>query len=668
MKLLATCILISSFYVVIAQKEKEINQLFKDHQYYNSKEFAYLKPDKRIYYSGESLDFDAVLLNQYFSISDLSKIIHIDLVHETQETNRKFIFRLESGQVKGRISIPQDIPTGNYQMVAYTHFMRNYDTEVQAHRVPIYIQNVLDERTNRVAKEIQYQIESTDSSGSLINENSIEIYKRPKAITLEIQTPSENDYYLVSEGLKSVQLIAKLSPTGPVTKFALPTTQFKSGFQRFILLNSDLEVVSIHAFYLESDKSIARKKFVENKLEVDIVDNLISKVVIQKNGVLNTDSLSLFKRMYRLFYNIPLNVSLESLSYRELIDDTTLLKYSKYSFNKWKDVLKSVRKDSGIKYFPEKNIRLSGRVIGDSTLIAESNIAIHLFENQLDITKRLALDGTFSVELILPSGQDYFKASVLNNDAKDVSDKVEIVFEDFEDFSYNSNLEFYPKEMTDDIFKSSLEFKYILSTYSTAKDKKWFFWDNIKFDKSTQLSDYYKGIENFEEFIKEAVMNVSVAEKQGQKILKMYNYSEGNFDRPQLIILDNKVLANTLPLFQVPLDSIESIKTVYNEETLRKIGKNFVKGIIVVKTKSGSYKVSEENLDPSFKAFTGYTINVSNNEVSDQFQSSTISDFTFGSRKVYELDKSILNPNHSINLESFSREGIYNYSIEKLKE
>lgn len=663
---LITYILISLvFGSLLAQnRQKEIQQLFQDYQYYNTKEFAYIKPDKKIYYSGESLDFDVVLLNQYFSISDLSQIVHIDLVHETEKENRKFIFRLESGMQKGKINLPQDIPSGNYQIVAYTHFMRNQDIEYHAHRVPVYIQNVLDNQPGKVASRINYEV----ASGTEVSiDNTINLKRTPNAISLEIMTPTKGDFYLVSEGLKSIQLIANLNPTGPVTKFALPRDQFKSGFQRFILLNGNLEIVSVRSFYLENSSPFVRKKQVEDRLELDVRNNLISKVVLNEDDGMDHDPLSLFKRLYRLYYNLPLELSIESLAFEELIADSTLLEFSKYSYAKWEDIIQAKKLDSEIIYYPEKNIRLSGRVEGDSSLVAKSNVAIHLFENQLDITKKLAADGTFSIELILPTGQDFFTASVLDNEAMDITEKVKVVFDEYEDFSYLPNPEFFYQNTTDSIIKANLEFKYILSTYSNSKAQKRFFWDDIEFDKTTKISDYYKGIENFEEFIKEAVMNVSVAEKQGEKILRIYNYSEGGFGKPQLIVLDNKVLNNTLPLFKIPLDSIEVIKTIFNEETLRKLGKNFVKGVIVVKTLNGSYQVNAAELDPGFKNFTGYTINNSANEVSDEFNTSEISDFTFQIRNVYEINKTAEKRFNALSIECFSKEGMYYYSNESLK-
>ncbi|WP_462250008.1 hypothetical protein [Ekhidna sp.] len=659
MKQPITLLLMLSFFSLFSQtSEKEINQLYKDYQYYNSREFAYLKPDKKIYYSGESLDFDVAVFNQYFSLSKLSRIIHVDLLSEDEDVTRNYIFRLESGKAKGKISLPQDIPSGNYQMVAYTHFMRNHDIDFSAHRVPIYVQNVLDESTSQVVKAIGYPDDL--STKAFENTNVVDVSVKPNAISLEIQTPTNEDFFVVSEGFKSVQLIAKINPKGPVTQFALPRGQFKGGFQRFILLNSDLEIVAIRPFYLNSSKPILRKKNVENKVSIDVVDNLITKIHLEdQSNPINDELTSLFKRLYRIYFNIPLGQSLEELTFNELTADSTMIGFSKYSYARWNEVVDGLRSDSNIQHFPEKNIQLSGRVEGDSTIVAESNIAIHLFENQLDITKKLDLDGRFFVELILPSGQDYFKATVLNDAAVDISEQVNILFNEYESFRYNSNLSFHEKSLTDSIIKSNLEFKYILSTYSTEKAKKQFFWDDIKFDKKTLISDYYSGIKDFEEFIREAVANVSVAERKGEKILKIYNYSEGNFGKPQLVILDNYVLNSTVPLFKIPLDSIESINTIFNEETLKAIGKNFLKGIIVVNTKSGAYPVANSELDPSFREFTGYTIGLSNNEVSDQFNSTVVSDLSFSIREDYEFNEKTMQKNGRLSIESFSKEGFY---------
>lgn len=638
-------------------REPEILQLFKDYKYYNTEEFAYLKPDKQIFYSGESLEFDVVILNQYFSISELSRIVHVDLIHKSQDHTLKYVFRLNKGKTSGKINLPQDIPTGNYQMVAYTHFMRNLDLEYMAHRIPIYIQNVLDDSKDEVVRNINFQDESL--TRPFQSKYGINVSQSEKAISLEIETPEENEFYLVSEGFKSVQLIAKIQPTGSITKFALPVSQFKGGFQRFILLNSNLEIVSIKPFYLQRGNSFARAKSSPDRIELSVSSNLVSKIALSENkGVLPVDPLSLFRRIYRMYFNIPLHESIQSMSFMELTSDSILERYSRYSYSRWNEIINATRKDDSIKFFPEKNITLSGRVEGETELVLESNVAIHLFENQLDIVKKVNENGEFSMDLILPAGQDYFKASVLNNSAWDVSEKVKLVFNEYDDLSYIPNVSHHPKGITDSIIESNLEFKYVLSTYSTANVEEDYFWKDIKFDDILKVSDYYSDIKTFEEFIKEAVMNVSVAEKQGEKVLKIYNYTEGTFDKPQLIVLDNQVLKNTSILFDVSLDSIESVNTAFNEETLKTIGKTFVKGIIVVKTKNGKYKVSNQDLDQSFKSFTGYTIDISRNEVSDKFNSSGISDLSFELRKEYIL-KTDVDSTKKLNVESFSKEGFY---------
>ncbi|MEO9870479.1 hypothetical protein [Ekhidna sp.] len=656
---------------LLAQNRKnEILQKFNDYKYYNTYEFAYLKPDKRIFYSGESLEFNASVLNQYFSHTDLSKILHVDLLHESNNVSKKFILRLNSGSTEGLINIPRDIPSGNYQMVAYTEFMRNQNIEYLSHRVPIYIQNVLEAPSGKVVRNINPEA----TSNGLIDKNDqyrIDIAREPNHLSLKISTLETGKFYVVSEGLKSIQFIAELDAVGSVSGFNIPRSQLKGGFQRLILLDSNLDVRAVRCFYLKNNRTEVRKKYTANSLELNVQNNLISKIVLdEKKNVLEFDSISLFKRIYRFYYNLPFNEDIEYFNFEELISDSKLKEYSTYSYTKWQEIVGSVKTDSKIKYYPEKNIQLNGRVEGDSDLIEESNIAIHFFENEIDVTHKLDLDGRFSLDLILPSGQDNFKISILDNSARDISEKMKIMFDSdsTNNFSYLSSVSFYPKEVTDSILNSNIEFKYILSTFSNAEVQRGYFWDNIKFDESIRLSDYFRGIENFEEFIKEAVMNVSVAEKQGSKILKMYNSGEGTFDKPQLIVVDNKVLKNTSPLFDIPLDSIESIKTAYTTETLRSIGKTFVKGIIVIRTKEGSYEISDEDLDENFVSFTGYNFNLSTNDVSDRFDSSGISDFIFTPKKVYQFDESLKGKKRKLVIESLSKEGTYDFSSEEVNK
>ena len=111
----------------------------------NVEEFALLKTSDKVYYSGSAIEFGLVVLDQYFTPSQLSEIVYLELVHEQYQYHEKFVFRLDSGKLNAFIELPTNIPTGNYQLVAYTHFMHNSSIGYARDRVSIYIQNVTED-------------------------------------------------------------------------------------------------------------------------------------------------------------------------------------------------------------------------------------------------------------------------------------------------------------------------------------------------------------------------------------------------------------------------------------------------------------------------------------------------------------------------------------------
>jgi hypothetical protein len=93
-------------------------------------ETVMITSDRSIYLSGDIVYFSAMILeSDNFLVSELSKVIRIELLNSsgTALLNDKFIVR--EGAANGSFKLQDDIPTGWYQLRGYTTWMRNMGPE-----------------------------------------------------------------------------------------------------------------------------------------------------------------------------------------------------------------------------------------------------------------------------------------------------------------------------------------------------------------------------------------------------------------------------------------------------------------------------------------------------------------------------------------------------------
>jgi len=90
----------------------------------------YLHSDKETYMAGETIWLKAYLMEATTLLPDsVSKDIYVDLIDFTNRHVRSIIIRNKKGFSNGDIMINDTLPEGNYQLRAYTNWMRNFDED-----------------------------------------------------------------------------------------------------------------------------------------------------------------------------------------------------------------------------------------------------------------------------------------------------------------------------------------------------------------------------------------------------------------------------------------------------------------------------------------------------------------------------------------------------------
>ncbi|MEO8821264.1 MAG: MG2 domain-containing protein [Ginsengibacter sp.] len=99
-----------------------LQSFFSSHSFEN----AYLQFDKPYYAAGDTIYFKAyVTEGEQHKLSELSGVLHVDLINPGNKIDQSIKLRLNSGISWGDFALPESLPEGNYRIRAYTQLMRN---------------------------------------------------------------------------------------------------------------------------------------------------------------------------------------------------------------------------------------------------------------------------------------------------------------------------------------------------------------------------------------------------------------------------------------------------------------------------------------------------------------------------------------------------------------
>ena len=192
--------------------------------------------------------------------------------------------------------------------------------------------------------------------------------------------------------------------------------------------------------------------------------------------------------------------------------------------------------------------------------------------------------GRVDLEIPWPIKSDRYHAAITDHREKNISGFYEISLNSEPQVDYLMNQYYYPRSLTDSLIGDRMQLGYILSTYKKSNNHRRFFWQGYTIDRTVNVNDY-RGLANFEEFVREAVMDLSVVKTGGKKQLNIYNSFEGNFSSPYMVVLNNQILIDSHQLFNIPLSDIKSVKMIYLKESLKRLGKTITNGVVIVETK-----------------------------------------------------------------------------------
>ena len=130
----------------------------------NIHEEVFLQISSDRFVSGERILFHALVRSKSSGkLSELSSILYIELLDNEQKPVFQTKIKLEKGQGTGDYFISSLIESGNYQLIGYTRWMKNFG---DYYRIPITIYNPFEEYV--VTSPSELKIEIYPESGNLV--------------------------------------------------------------------------------------------------------------------------------------------------------------------------------------------------------------------------------------------------------------------------------------------------------------------------------------------------------------------------------------------------------------------------------------------------------------------------------------------------------------------
>lgn len=156
-------------------------------------ERVYVHLDKECYIAGEDIYIKFLVLDTDLNFSSFSKVGYIE-VCDTEKPHLQMKIALDQGKGAGKITIPLDVPSGVYELSAYTRYMRNEGEQVFFRR-QLAIVNMGMSSENDLIELIENndEIESSRVEKSMINVSTDKAnYSNRSAVKLSLSNLPEN--------------------------------------------------------------------------------------------------------------------------------------------------------------------------------------------------------------------------------------------------------------------------------------------------------------------------------------------------------------------------------------------------------------------------------------------------------------------------------------------
>ncbi|HZY78418.1 MAG TPA: TonB-dependent receptor [Cyclobacteriaceae bacterium] len=152
-------------------------------------EAPYLHVDRPYYYNKEQIWFKGYMNYTVPSLRDtLSQMVYVDLVDTKGSIVTSKKYPIDSGRFHGDILLPDKLPTGNYQVKAYTQWMLNFDDN-------LIFTKTISLLGEKEGVRFPASLNTTaDTTGLLVIQTDKDLYSTREKINLKIHVRDSLDF------------------------------------------------------------------------------------------------------------------------------------------------------------------------------------------------------------------------------------------------------------------------------------------------------------------------------------------------------------------------------------------------------------------------------------------------------------------------------------------
>lgn len=205
-------------------------------------EKIYLQLDNTIYQTGETIWFKTVVSRSYDnSLSDISEVLHVELIDFNETLVEKKILKLKGGIASGSFELQKGYKSGKYLIRAYTHWNRNFEEdfmftqsidvlnldENKKLKNPIINVAVTTDSINTLSADINPRVLNPNHKGKL----QLYIDTGKSIDTIELKKNKENIYklnYRLPEKVTQAELKFNTQASGKIFEANTPDSYSKT--------------------------------------------------------------------------------------------------------------------------------------------------------------------------------------------------------------------------------------------------------------------------------------------------------------------------------------------------------------------------------------------------------------------------------------------------------
>ncbi len=292
----------------------DLRTSFESHVTNVHQEKSFVHTDRSIYVTGETIWLSTYTVDAtYNTISTLSKVINIEIIGSGGQVMKQTRIKLVEGKGKGQLFISPEIPTGTYEIRAYTNWMKNFGSDFVFHKNitivnPAVTPNYPSDTTNKIL------VEFFPEGGDLVDGVKSKVaIKTIDSHGLPVETIG-----VIVDGQDNEINKFKTSATG-VTTFEF-TPEHGQNYKALIAKDS---IIKGYTLPIAQKEGVVLSVVSTSNTHFDI--NINPSKNFNKTGYLLIHSKGIIERIQTIGLNNQLNLSIDSKKLQDGISHITIL-------------------------------------------------------------------------------------------------------------------------------------------------------------------------------------------------------------------------------------------------------------------------------------------------------------------------------------------------------